>query len=215
MLSGDPSDRRMTAQMAAVVLCVALALSAAVALPEAPAASGSPSARRVVLLGLRQRGNPARLASLVSDPGSRSYRRFSVAASVPGSILGARVRPHGGPALSPLAGRRRHRAAELGPVDRAGCSHRPGRAATVLRPQRRGAHARALCAAEPPALGARRYRRASSIPSAAALVTHARSWLGRSRRPLPGRAPARAGFARSPRVSYRPPTVSIRCVPAG
>ena len=76
MLSGDPSDRRMTAQMAAVVLCVALALSAAVALPEAPAASGSPSARRVVLLGLRQRGNPARLASLVSDPGSRSYRHF-------------------------------------------------------------------------------------------------------------------------------------------
>ena len=35
-----------------------------------------PAERRVFLLGLRQRGDPGKLASRVSDPSSQSYRRF-------------------------------------------------------------------------------------------------------------------------------------------
>ncbi len=42
-----------------------------------PAAAGAAQAeRRTVLLGLRQRGNPAQFASQVSNPSSRLYRRF-------------------------------------------------------------------------------------------------------------------------------------------
>ena len=73
----------------ALVACVALVLAAtsgALAAPVSAAAgarataaqsSGSkPPQRRVFLLGLRQRGTPARFASRVSDPSSPSYRRF-------------------------------------------------------------------------------------------------------------------------------------------
>jgi kumamolisin len=42
----------------------------------AVARAATPLQRRVVVLGLRQRGNPARFASLVSNPSSRQYRRF-------------------------------------------------------------------------------------------------------------------------------------------
>ena len=183
VLRGDPSDRRMTARMAAVVLrvrcvlalsaAVALALSAAVAFPKAQAASGSPSFRRVVLLGLRQRGNAARLATSPVRSRLAVIPPLSVAPSVPGSILGAGGRPQWGPALSPLAGRRRHCAAELGPVDRAGCRHRAGRTATVLRSRWRGAHARGSVCHGASGGGSRRHRRASSIRSPAALVTRA------------------------------------------
>jgi subtilase family serine protease len=73
----------------ALVACVALVLAAgsgALAPPVSAAAGArataaqssgsSPPQRRVFLLGLRQRGTPARLASRVSDPSSPSYRRF-------------------------------------------------------------------------------------------------------------------------------------------
>ena len=88
MLGADPSGRRLTGRIPAVglgvarVLTVVLAVgavgaaSAVAAVPAVDAAAASPSYRRPFLLGLRQRGNPARLASRVSNPGSRSYRRF-------------------------------------------------------------------------------------------------------------------------------------------
>jgi kumamolisin len=77
----------------ALLICVALGLLAA---DRAAASSASASAsahgdsrvasatdraskapkRRVVLLGLRQRGRPARFATLVSNPGSPQYRQF-------------------------------------------------------------------------------------------------------------------------------------------
>ena len=73
----------------ALVACVALVLAAtsgALASPVSAAAGArataaqssrsSPPQRRVFLLGLRQRGTPARLASQVSDPSSPSYRDF-------------------------------------------------------------------------------------------------------------------------------------------
>ena len=72
MLSADASSRRQTGRIAAVGICALLMLAAA----GAEAVAASPSYRRPFLLGLRQRGNPGRLASQVSDPGSRSYRRF-------------------------------------------------------------------------------------------------------------------------------------------
>jgi subtilase family serine protease len=72
-------------------MCVALAVAAldgavassgsASATEHSPAASAptgvsNPPVRRVFLLGLRQRGNPGKLASQVSNPSSRRYRRF-------------------------------------------------------------------------------------------------------------------------------------------
>ncbi len=73
MLSAHASGRRLTGRIAAVALSVALVLAVAGA---DVAAAASPSYRRPFLIGLRQRGNPAQFASQVSNPGSRSYRRF-------------------------------------------------------------------------------------------------------------------------------------------
>ncbi len=69
----------------AVAMCVgaaahpALGAAPANAEPRAaakPSAAAKPTKRWVVLLGLRQRGRPARLATLVADPSSPQYRRF-------------------------------------------------------------------------------------------------------------------------------------------
>ena len=62
----------------AILACTVLALGATDGNSAAAALThGASSAqRRVVLLGLRQRGNPATFASQVSDPSSRWYRRF-------------------------------------------------------------------------------------------------------------------------------------------
>jgi subtilase family serine protease len=73
VLSAYASGRRLTGRIAAVALSVALVLAVAGA---DVAAAASPSYRRPFLLGLRQRGNSAQLASQVSNPGSGSYRRF-------------------------------------------------------------------------------------------------------------------------------------------
>jgi kumamolisin len=87
---GDESDRRLAGWIA-VVMCAALAFAAtdgAVAsarsvsprdashTTSASPHASRPSERRVVLLGLGQRGNPGRFASQVSDPASRLYRHF-------------------------------------------------------------------------------------------------------------------------------------------
>jgi subtilase family serine protease len=88
--SGDESDRR-PARRIAVVICAALVLAttgAAVAssrsasvrdhsrATSAPTRVAMPPGRRVFVLGLRQRGNPGRFASQVSNPASRLYRQF-------------------------------------------------------------------------------------------------------------------------------------------
>ena len=89
MLSRNESDLRMTNRdvvrscaalttVCAVLASTVLTLGATdVNSVAAARAHGASSAqRRVVLLGIRQRGNPATLASQVSDPSSRWYRRF-------------------------------------------------------------------------------------------------------------------------------------------
>jgi subtilase family serine protease len=43
---------------------------------QAPTRASKPAARRVILLGLRQRGKPTRFARRVSNPSSERYRRF-------------------------------------------------------------------------------------------------------------------------------------------
>jgi hypothetical protein len=80
---GDEVDGRLASGIV-VVMCAALALAAA----DGAAASSrprpashhsrisAPPERRVFLLGLRQRGNPAAFASMVSNPSSRLYRHF-------------------------------------------------------------------------------------------------------------------------------------------
>ncbi len=89
MRSGDESDGRL-ARRIAVVVCAALALatdgavassgsaSATVGVRSATAAAqvSKPAQRRVVVLGLSQRGNPGKFASAVSNPSSRLYRHF-------------------------------------------------------------------------------------------------------------------------------------------
>jgi subtilase family serine protease len=55
---------------------VALALTATDAATAAPVRGGRLAERRVVLLGLHQRGNPVKIANEVSNPSSRLYRRF-------------------------------------------------------------------------------------------------------------------------------------------
>src|SRR5437868_1052005 len=57
----------------AVGAVLALVASEAAAAPLRPA---QPPQRRVVLLGLPQRGNPTRFATQVSNPSSPLYRRF-------------------------------------------------------------------------------------------------------------------------------------------
>jgi subtilase family serine protease len=75
--SADASGQRLTRRITVVGLGVAIVLAVAGAdAGRAGAAGAGPSYRRPILLGLRQRGNPSRLASQVSDPGSRSHRRF-------------------------------------------------------------------------------------------------------------------------------------------
>ena len=56
----------------AAVALLALALVAA----DGAAAAAKPPQRRVILLGLAQRGNPAKFVASVSDPTSSSYRQF-------------------------------------------------------------------------------------------------------------------------------------------
>jgi subtilase family serine protease len=57
----------------AVVVCVGVTL---LAMNGELARAAQPPQRRAILLALRQRGDPARLATLVSNPSSRLYRRF-------------------------------------------------------------------------------------------------------------------------------------------
>jgi subtilase family serine protease len=86
---GGNHDRRLAGRVA--VVCAALAFVAAEpagafarpagATPHSPASSAAvraadPTQRRVFLLGLRQPADPAQLASQLSDPASRRYRRF-------------------------------------------------------------------------------------------------------------------------------------------
>ena len=72
----------MVALRTALAATAALAVAAAVAAPAAAAAdtqaaqTAKPPERRVFLLGLRQRGDSLRFASLVSNPTSPSYRQF-------------------------------------------------------------------------------------------------------------------------------------------
>ncbi len=73
MLRTYASGRRLMGRVAAIALSAALVLAVA---GVDVAAAASPSYRRPILLGLHQRGNPARFASQVSNPASRSYRRF-------------------------------------------------------------------------------------------------------------------------------------------
>lgn len=75
MLGGAGSDR-VVLRVVVFIVCGAVALAAAAG--SAAAATGTAKApqRRVVLLGLRQRGHPIRFASEVSNPASRHYRQF-------------------------------------------------------------------------------------------------------------------------------------------
>ena len=60
-------------------LSAAAAAQAAVAADTRAAQTAKPPERRVFLLGLRQRGDSLRFASLVSNPTSPSYRQFLTA----------------------------------------------------------------------------------------------------------------------------------------
>ena len=77
--SKDAMDRRLAGQIAVIIgAAVALAATdgAVAASSNARARLGKPPQRRAFLLGLRQRGNPGRLASQVSNPASPLYRHF-------------------------------------------------------------------------------------------------------------------------------------------
>ena len=75
MLRGDNFDTRLAGRIA-VLVCTVLALGAADAVAAAQTRASSPPQRRVVLLGLPQRGNPTAFATQVSNPSSPRYRRF-------------------------------------------------------------------------------------------------------------------------------------------
>jgi kumamolisin len=60
-----------------IIVTVALLVALAIAGPAAAATrAATPAQQRVVLLGLRQRGQPIKLARAVSNPASPSYRQF-------------------------------------------------------------------------------------------------------------------------------------------